>query len=153
MACYQADRPVRLLRAPGPAHPSGAHCCRAWHGRRVGRPAFTLRRTTQARAFGCSLAAIRWQLLFQANTGGYFDPGSDRLPLLHLWLLAVEEQFYLVWPIGLILLLRLRPKLLAPAIALLAVASLVLAEVLLVNNPGAAFYRCPPVFGSLPLAA
>src|SRR5262249_10215855 len=29
---------------------------------------------------------------------GYLDRAADRLPLLHMWLLSVEEQFYLVWP-------------------------------------------------------
>jgi peptidoglycan/LPS O-acetylase OafA/YrhL len=38
----------------------------------------------------------------------YFSPGSAQLPLLHLWSLGVEEQFYLVWP--LILVAFYRPR-------------------------------------------
>lgn len=32
------------------------------------------------------------------NTGGYFAPNTDLFPLLHTWSLAVEEQFYFIWP-------------------------------------------------------
>jgi peptidoglycan/LPS O-acetylase OafA/YrhL len=33
-----------------------------------------------------------------SSTGGYFDASAEALPLLHTWTLAVEEQFYLVFP-------------------------------------------------------
>jgi peptidoglycan/LPS O-acetylase OafA/YrhL len=36
---------------------------------------------------------------FFATTSGYFDPGAATNPLLHLWSLGVEEQFYLIWPL------------------------------------------------------
>ena len=43
---------------------------------------------------------------FLANFGywaesGYFDTNSDLKPLLHLWSLGVEEQFYIFWPVAL----------------------------------------------------
>ena len=44
---------------------------------------------------------------FFATAPGYFDPSADFKPLLHTWSLSVEEQFYIVWPATLIVLLRL----------------------------------------------
>ena len=39
---------------------------------------------------------------------GYFDNAADTKPMLHLWSLAVEEQFYLVWPLLMMALLAVR---------------------------------------------
>lgn len=44
--------------------------------------------------------------LFFAHATGYFDPGADSNVLLHLWSLGVEEQFYLLWPLLLLLAVR-----------------------------------------------
>ena len=30
---------------------------------------------------------------------GYFDTSSETKPLLHLWSLGIEEQFYILWPV------------------------------------------------------
>lgn len=42
---------------------------------------------------------------------GYFDATSYQKPLLHLWSLSIEEQFYLLWPALIILLTRTRQNL------------------------------------------
>ncbi len=41
---------------------------------------------------------------FARTTGGYFDAPDSEVPLLHFWSLAVEEQFYLFWPLCIVLL-------------------------------------------------
>ena len=56
---------------------------------------------------------------------GYFDAAAQAKPLLHLWSLGIEEQFYIVWPILLVLATRLRIWLL-PLAFLLLVASFAL---------------------------
>ena len=53
--------------------------------------------TQTGAALGVS-ALFSGNILFALNRG-YFDPGLQQNPLLHLWSLGVEEQFYLVWPL------------------------------------------------------
>ncbi|SUY78998.1 O-acetyltransferase OatA [Comamonas testosteroni] len=46
----------------------------------------------------------------------YFDAAARLKPLLHTWSLAIEEQFYLLWPLMLVLALKVRGKWLAPVL-------------------------------------
>jgi peptidoglycan/LPS O-acetylase OafA/YrhL len=46
-----------------------------------------------------------------ASGGSYFDYFAGPQPLEHLWSLAIEEQFYLIWPLLLLVLLRLSERL------------------------------------------
>lgn len=82
----------------------------------------------------------------------YFSEDKVR-PLLHTWSLAVEEQFYLVYPLFLLALLRRgRPigrfGLIGPLLGLTA-ASLALAEYMMRTEPSWAFYISPTRFWEL----
>jgi peptidoglycan/LPS O-acetylase OafA/YrhL len=70
---------------------------------------------------------------------GYFDVESAKKPLLHLWSLGIEEQFYLFWPLLLMLATRFRVSIIAMA-AMLAIASFLLNVALIGSNPIATFY-------------
>lgn len=53
------------------------------------------------------------------SESGYFDTASELKPLLHLWSLSIEEQFYTLWPITLLFFIkRGRPGLWIAAITL-----------------------------------
>ena len=69
---------------------------------------------------------------------GYFSPDAHSFPLLHLWSLGVEEQFYIVWPL-IIIGLRSRPHWTILAIALIGVSSFYL-NIALIDNHEADFY-------------
>jgi peptidoglycan/LPS O-acetylase OafA/YrhL len=86
-------------------------------------------------------------LFFQGQSGGYFDADSATMPLLHLWSLSVEEQFYFFWP-ALLPFVRSRR-----AIGFLVVASLAMAIVLEWRNPPAAFYQMPARLWELAVGA
>src|SRR5690554_5995323 len=71
----------------------------------------------------------------------YFAEDSSLQPLLHLWSLGVEEQFYFFWPLIVILLIKnMRLRWVMAASFLLLVASFFLAEILLNILPMFSYY-------------
>jgi peptidoglycan/LPS O-acetylase OafA/YrhL len=81
-------------------------------------------------------------IYFWRNTG-YFDPGHDFSPLLHTWSLAVEEQFYVLFPLLLYGLTKLRPTARGPVIAGLGLASFGICVIVQDYRPEAVFYLLP----------
>jgi peptidoglycan/LPS O-acetylase OafA/YrhL len=73
---------------------------------------------------------------------GYFDTSAALKPLLHLWSLGVEEQFYLVWPLLLTMLPLQRRTRLLVVMAVVAL-SLLISENLAYADPAQAFYLLP----------
>jgi peptidoglycan/LPS O-acetylase OafA/YrhL len=96
--------------------------------------------------FGKYLAATS---LFASNVpawlehADYFDRGILYVPLTHFWSIAVEEQFYLLYPLALLMLGRLLPGRRAMALALFAAGSFALCVWASWHKPIANFYLAP----------
>lgn len=104
--------------------------------------------------------SIVWVVLYGANFffwiehGGYFDGGSQEAPLLHTWSLAVEEQYYLLWPLMLLIAIKFFGSKITGylAVAILLIATIFSqwgTEVTL----GAAYYLLPTRFFELLLGS
>lgn len=92
--------------------------------------------------FSRSLAAVSVfgsNILFWRESG-YFDTAGDLKPLLHTWSLAVEEQYYVVFPVLLLVIWRAGRRFILPVLAVAFVASLGLAEIGAERGSWAAFY-------------
>ncbi len=71
---------------------------------------------------------------------GYFDAPAALKPLLHTWSLAVEEQFYIVFPLFLVLIRKLFPERLRAAVVLFALASFIISAYGAFYAPVSTFY-------------
>ena len=91
-------------------------------------------------AASSSAAVLSFANIYFWLNSGYFDPASSLNPLLHTWSLSVEEQFYLIWPMILVVAARRGAAL--PALLALALASIV-GGLAMRNDPSAVFYLMP----------
>lgn len=130
-----------------------------FYGRRVRRllPAFLLVLTVTSLLGAWISTPLDWidyakhqlaSLLFAGNihswlSSGYFEQAATSTPLLHVWSLAVEEQFYLLFPCLLWAGWFFMRRWLAPGVALLALASFGLAVWGATAHPTAAYFLMP----------
>jgi peptidoglycan/LPS O-acetylase OafA/YrhL len=101
---------------------------------------------TELIAYGKSLLAAATFVanIFFHGQVDYFDSANEIKPLLHIWSLSVEEQFYIFWPIIFVTInthVSEQKKTFLVAIGL--VASLYYSEFLVHHKPKAAFYLTP----------
>lgn len=93
-------------------------------------------------AIFASLSAANIYFTFFLDTS-YFAKDSHYIPLLHLWSLGVEEQFYLAWPLLLFVLLKF-PKAIFPTLIAVMIGSVAWGEYWLRNESySAAYYMLP----------
>jgi peptidoglycan/LPS O-acetylase OafA/YrhL len=87
--------------------------------------------------------AILMSNVFFWRQTGYFAPGIDTKPLLHTWSLAVEEQFYVLFPLLLIFLAWRKRSAIPQAIFWLGIGSFALSVVGCYFMPAPTFYLLP----------
>ena len=96
--------------------------------------------------------SIFWSVFSMANiyffssiNTGYFATLSSELPLLHLWSLGVEEQFYILWPFAVLFLLKYVTSIKSRLIIVssLFIGSLVWAQLIIVTSHSFAYYMLP----------
>jgi peptidoglycan/LPS O-acetylase OafA/YrhL len=95
--------------------------------------------------FGESIVAVS---IFASNfffwqDSNYFAAPAELKPLLHTWTLAVEEQFYILFPLFLLLVRKLNRKAFLVLLVGLSVLSLGLAQWSSTTHPSANFYLLP----------
>ena len=100
---------------------------------------------SQMKEFGQSIVAT---LLFSSNVlfwrqDDYFSASAELQPLLHTWSLSVEEQFYLIFPILLLVLWRFGRRQALISLVILAVLSFLVSEWASHRLPTANFFLAP----------
>jgi peptidoglycan/LPS O-acetylase OafA/YrhL len=102
--------------------------------------------------------SVCWQTLLSSNIffwrqTSYFDGVANLKPLLHTWSLAVEEQFYLLYPLMLIGFAKLRRPIGRLIFLLLCVTSFTVSVVGVAHHSQAAFFLLPSRIWELGLGA
>ncbi|WP_426074149.1 acyltransferase family protein [Janthinobacterium sp. DSP2-3-3] len=100
---------------------------------------------TEMKSFSQSLVAVS---IFSSNilfwlTSGYFSTAAELKPLLHTWSLAVEEQYYLFFPIFLMMAWKIGKRSIFAILVISFLASLLFAQWASLSFPTMAFFLLP----------
>jgi peptidoglycan/LPS O-acetylase OafA/YrhL len=129
---FWSRRARRLL--PAMAAVVAAACAWAWLVQDA-----AARRQTAGDALASLLYVANWRFIRESSS--YFAPLVEASPLRHLWSLSVEEQWYVVWPLVVVLVLRRgSPRVLAAVCGAGAVTSAVWMAVLATGDLDRAYY-------------
>ena len=95
--------------------------------------------------YGQGLIAVStfWSNILFWQQSGYFETAAELNPLLHTWSLAVEEQFYIFFPLLLMLTWRFGLRFVCLLLLVTFVCSLAAAQWSVYQHPSAAFYLLP----------
>lgn len=91
-------------------------------------------------------------ILFWKETG-YWGVENELKPLLHTWSLAVEEQYYVLFPLFLMLMWRFRKRWILSSFFIVALGSLSLSHWAAYNQPTANFFLLPTRWWELAIGA
>lgn len=99
-------------------------------------------------AFASILSVANFYFLFSLDTS-YFAAEASVHPLLHIWSLGVEEQFYIFWPFLLLAFIKIGIRGLMIMTLVIGTASFGLAELVVRDHPMFAYYMLPTRAGQL----
>ncbi|WP_083910093.1 acyltransferase family protein [Sphingomonas sp. LH128] len=89
-------------------------------------------------------ASISLSNIYFFKKNDYFSPSAEEIPLLHTWSLGVEEQFYIFWPMVIVLSLKFFGRHGVKAVlSAVIIISIICSELLLKSNPSFSFYMLP----------
>ena len=88
-------------------------------------------------------------VFFWSTYGTYFSANAAEAPLLHTWSLGVEEQFYVIWPLLILLLLKLNKRYWLASFALLTAGAIAVSQIGTSLVASASYYLLPTRFFEL----
>lgn len=101
-----------------------------------------------------SLASLANVYFWLFQDTSYFAADSGQTPLLHLWTLGVEEQFYILWPLLLLLVYRfVHTKIIFIFAGIAMLASFAFGQVWFQQDPSFVYYMLPSRAGELLMGA